>query len=512
MKAYTNFFGWAALVAFVFGVVSWFSLGSGQSYLSIIHFVMALVFLVLFALGGGKESLFSSTAKRKAGFGVAATLYSVMFVAIVAGLNYLSYHNNFFRYDSSEQKVFSLAPQTEQVVGKLKEKIEIKGFFLGGVVTKTPVTNLLELLERESELIDFEILDPEKNPLLADRYGVSENETLVFKYSDGAVDRQTRIVGDITEQRVVNALIKLERGKGKKVYYLTGHGEPSVNSQTEEGYLFLAEAIRGENIQLERLLLDAGKTVPSDASALIISSPEKDLIESEKQSILKYIEAGGAMLLLLEPRSPSSVLEISKLLGISGGQSVVAENVVSVLDGSKVGLVPRALKYGRHKITEKFLKPTIYEIATSLDTAAKTIPDASYTRLALSSDRAWGETDLAGVFEGELESSKTDSDIDGPLTLAMAVENKNQRAVVFGDGDFVRNRNIRKLFNRDFFLNSLNWVIDEDDGIVIRPKTMKQSVSGISQNNLSYLFFSTVILLPELIILSGLFFWRRRIS
>jgi len=512
MKGYIKFFGWASLIIFSFGVISGFSLSGDQFWLSVGHFVISLIFFVLFVLGGGKELLLSGQGKQKAGFGLAATLYSTLFLGIVAGINYLSYENSFFRYDSSEQKVFSLAPQTEKILSGLKEKIEIKGFFLGGVITKTHVKNMLDLLERESSQIEFELIDPEKRPLLADQFGVSENETLVLSYTNSSLQRQTRVVGAITEQEVINALIKLEQGEGKKVYYLTGHGEPSLDSQTEEGYLFLSEAIRGENIQLGRLLLTAGASVPGDAAALIISSPERDLIESEKEAVLKYVEDGGSLLVMLEPRVPASLLEVTQKLGVDGGRTVITEKSVGVFEGGKTTLVPRALKYGRHKITEKFLKPTVYEIATAVEAGSAPLKAASYTQLAFSDDRAWGETELEALFSGERELEQSDADLKGPLALAMAVENKKQRAVVFGDGDFVRNRNIRKLFNRDFFLNALNWVIDEDDGIVIRPKTLRQSVSGITQSQLGYLFFSTVILLPELIILSGVLFWRNRTS
>jgi len=41
---------------------------------------------------------------------------------------------------------------------------------------------------------------------------------------------------------------------------------------------------------------------------------------------------------------------------------------------------------------------------------------------------------------------------------------------VFGDSDFSTNRWIRQLGNGDLFLNSVNWLAQQEDLIAIRPR------------------------------------------
>jgi len=71
---------------------------------------------------------------------------------------------------------------------------------------------------------------------------------------------------------------------------------------------------------------------------------------------------------------------------------------------------------------------------------------------------------------------------------------------------------INKSFNRDLFLNSLNWAIGETDRITIRAKTLKRTLTSLTEEQFGLSFLMTALLLPELLILSGLGVWWFRNS
>lgn len=134
-----------------------------------------------------------------------------------------------------------------------------------------------------------------------------------------------------------------------------------------------------------------------------------------------------------------------------------------------------------------------------------------------SSDNSWAESNIDLIFGDEPQAAFEKGDIKGPVPLAAAFEGevvknsgKMSRVVVFGDADFVANVNIRQLFNRDFFLNALNWVIGETHGVSIRPRTLKQSMTAITTEQFATVFVLTAILLPELVLLGGLSVWWLR--
>jgi len=86
------------------------------------------------------------------------------------------------------------------------------------------------------------------------------------------------------------------------------------------------------------------------------------------------------------------------------------------------------------------------------------------------------------------------------------------RVVVIGDADFVNNANIRQLFNRDFFLNILNWTIGEEEGVTIRAKSLRRSVKVLTNRQISLIFLVAGVLIPELVTLAGFVVWWARSS
>ena len=62
-------------------------------------------------------------------------------------------------------------------------------------------------------------------------------------------------IDEANENAVTNAIIKLQRGEAKKIYYVTGHEEPNLKSMHPEGLGRLAEAIANEHLTIDELLL-----------------------------------------------------------------------------------------------------------------------------------------------------------------------------------------------------------------------------------------------------------------
>ncbi|MEO1339207.1 MAG: ABC transporter, partial [Myxococcota bacterium] len=89
-------------------------------------------------------------------------------------------------------------------------------------------------------------------------------------------------------------------------------------------------------------------------------------------------------------------------------------------------------------------------------------------------------------------------------------KNDEARMVVIGDFGFMTNRFATMASNRDFFLNTANWLAGDEDRITIRPRPrFGDRLPLTSMQQLGIMFFS-VNLLPLLIIAVGFSVWAIR--
>lgn len=520
MKKSAQFFGILTLVFVVFGLLCAVLQQESAVLYSQIHFGLGVLCLLLFLVGGGLQSLRGAALHRATGYGLGATLYSGLFVGVLVVANLYVLRNDPLHFDSTEQQVFTLAPQTQKVLGALSQPIIARGFFVGGEVP--PETReLLDRMARASKSFSWQVVDPEKNPRATERYGISERDTLHFSFVDAESSREAKLVRDITEQSIVNSILKLTRGGAKKVYWIAGHGEGNLDDETEPGYVFLKEAIEGENVQVQKLMLGAAQAIPEDANAVLLMAPRKELLPVEREQIQKYLKGGGNMLLLNEPNTTDDVRSLVADIGLVVGRDIVLDHVLQMFKEPKVGVQPVIHSYASHPAMEDFTQSVILSTATSV--RAKDSARRYVMELAFTGKSSWAETDVEAIFKENPTVTLPDDKDRGAVPIAAAyngadrpgiseVEDPeyNGRVIVIGDADFVANINIRQLFNRDFFLNSLNWVLGEQERISIRERTLRSSTETLSASQFQRIFLFCGVLLPELVLVWGLSVWWMR--
>ena len=87
---------------------------------------------------------------------------------------------------------------------------------------------------------------------------------------------------------------------------------------------------------------------------------------------------------------------------------------------------------------------------------------------------------------------------------AVATKDK-ARIVVFGTSNLAANQFLNLQGNRDFFLNTVSWLAEEEDQISIRPRTRKQTpvfLNARSRPRPSS--WVPVVVLPALAIVGGI--------
>lgn len=491
-----------------------------------------------------RERLRSGEARRAGRFGTSAILTTLLGVAILGGLGFLStrYHK---RFDWSEAGVHSLSDQSQQVLANLDQDVHALALY-----AKLDAEAPRELLERyayESDRFRLEIVDPVEHPDVLQRYAIEPSE-LGQGLVRIALGDDSTLVKEVTEENLTNAMVKLTRTGDKKVYFLEGHNERAIAGEAgdaQDGYGRAAAELRNENYQVEPLLLAAKGEVPDDADAVVVAGATRPLLPQEREALNRYLEGGGALLALVDPRARTDFVADLRSWGADVGDDIVIDRVLALFNRA---MTPIAQRYASdHEITRNLREPTIFHEARSVRAGANS---GDFTELVFTSENSWGERDLerlTATSEAELD----EGDVHGPVPIAVAgtphlAANGSQaapaagsetaaeaageeaaaaaeaaageaaparaRLVVFGDADFASNELIESYRNRDLFLNSVNWLLGDVEAISIRPARSRASRTLLTSQDLMRIRSLSLLVLPQAIAVAGVLVWwsRRR--
>ena len=99
------------------------------------------------------------------------------------------------------------------------------------------------------------------------------------------------------ENYITGAIKSVVEGIMPSVYFLTGHGEKSL----EENYTTFRKNLKNYNYEAKELNLMTEEAVPEDAKIVIIAGPKTDITEAEKAKLESFMDKGGNLSLLMSP-------------------------------------------------------------------------------------------------------------------------------------------------------------------------------------------------------------------
>ena len=485
-----------------------------------------LVCLLLYMLSQWRE-IVQAFAGRQARFGTLAAASILVVLGILIAINYLSTRHN-KRWDLTAAHQFSLSDQTKKVLADLKEPVKIRVFARSDEFER--YRDRLDEYTYQSKQVSVEYIDPEKRPGLAQQLGVTALGTIVFEYKG-----RNEKVNSEAEQEVTNALIKVIQGRQPKVYFTQGHGEKDTAGAQPGGYNSIVAGLTSGNFVVDKVVLAQAGAVPADAEVLIIAGPKTDFLGPEIDAVKAYLAKGGKLLVMMDPvikvdqPQPVGLQALLKDWGIDAGNDVILD--VSGM-GRLIGTdesVPVAASYPPHPITEDFRLLTAYPLARSMSPVDGGVNGHTAQRIVETSSRSWAETNLKSLSGGQ-PAKQDEGDKPGPVALASAVsaaataapppatppkegtapKPAETRVVAFGDSDFASNGALGVAGNRDLFLNTVNWLAQQENLIAIRPRDPEDRRITLTADQERRIFYLTVLIVPGLVLLAGVQTWWRR--
>ncbi|HUY26265.1 MAG TPA: GldG family protein [Candidatus Binataceae bacterium] len=519
MRRSSALYGLIGLVLIIFGLID-LKIAPGFRLFVWANLICGLFALVLW-ITSSRSALSGIVGQRSTRYGANAMVYTVAFVGVIVAINYLStLHNR--RLDLTAEKVYSLSSQSTQVVKNLKKPLKLIGFFAGGENERA--RELYSTYAYASPMLTYQLVDPDKHPELAERYKVSVMNTTHIQYGGDEKGAGTNVT-DLTEEALTNAIIRATKNSKKLVYFLDGEGEGDIDdAQNSTGFGQLKTALEGEGYEVQKLVLAQAAKVPDDATMVVIAGPEKPLGQHEIDQLNAYLKRGGRVIATFRPSKPDGSVDEAALAAMAGAwgvkvdDDIVVDQVVRLFAGPALGLDPIVQNYGVHPITRGFKERTVFSMSRSLSIEPNLKPGLRAVALAKTSETSWGETDLKMLFEQQ-KAELDDKDTRGPVAVAAAVQGDlaqlgwgkgEARMVVFGSTDFIDNQHITNFFNRDFFVNSADWLAGEENSISIRPRSLRASRFRLTVDQFSIVFAFSVLLLPEALLILGIAVWWER--
>jgi ABC-type uncharacterized transport system involved in gliding motility auxiliary subunit len=255
-------------------------------------------------------------------------------------------------------------------------------------------------------------------------------------------------------------------------------------------------------------------TVPDDAAVLVVAGPRNDLFAPEIDAIEAYLDRGGKLLAMVNPPFPerSQPETLRKLLGRWGFE--LDDDLVIELNpiGQVFGIgpqVPIVQQYEPHPITREMAGiTTLFPLTRSIATAKTPPTGVTVQPLAKTTADTWGETDRAALERGQAKPDPQDP--KGPLTLAAVATKDKARLVLYGTANLAANQFLNVQGNRDFFLNTVSWLAEQEDQISIRPKDTKSTPVVLPSQQAQAAFWLPVVVLPGLAMAGGIVAVARR--
>lgn len=460
-------------------------------------------------------------------------LVVILVLAILALLNYI-FARHHHRFDFTQSKIHSLSDQSINVLENLKKDVILKCFFREGNYSRSSMENLLKIYAYHSKKVKFEFIDPDKNPGLVKRYEITQDGTTILESGD----KEGRVTTS-TEEDITNAVIKITREKKKVIYFLEGHGEESSEESGDKGYSQAKDELGKLGYEVKKQTLALSDRFPDDCALLVIPGPEKDLLPNELETIKIYLGEGGRAFFMVNPETAPGLIPYLQEFGIKLENDLIVDTVSRLLGGDY--FMPVVSDYESHDITRNFRYATFFPFARSADVAETKPEGVTASILFKTSANSWSERQL----DQKQVSFDQDKDKQGPIPIAAAVTykpkkeekekaaqpeaekkeeeekeekllaeepEKEGRLAVFGDSDFASNRYFNLSGNGNLFLNTVNWLTEEADLISIQPKTSSPRTIQLTPSQGRMIFFFSLIILPLIVLITGISVWVRRRS
>lgn len=525
--------------------------------------------LVFAALWFDRESLRRYLQSRGAQYSAMAWALIAVALGVAVAANVLAERYD-HRVDITASQRHALSPQTVKVLESLDAPVEIHAFFLPGVLEGQTLRAMLEGFVEHSPKLTVAFHDPLTEPLVAREFDItSEYGTVVLRSGE---DTQ-RLESRFDEESIVNALIRLTSGTDHIVCFTEGHEEIDPDDDTSAvGMGAAVVKLEGQNYTVRKVFPARDGSIPELCEVVVVADPQVDWLPAEREMLAAHVARGGSALVMLEPtRTPGLVADLGRYNILMGDDLILEQNPSYQLVGGDASyIVLSGESFDFHPITNPIRGAVMMRVVRSVSQLDPDMVGVQVQELAKTSAFAWGETDYdqapevtpgrdrmgpvpvmavaevtdpeiigvgstrvgggAGAARGPALTTDTNeqeapvADDDAPSVSDAATGSATEpdvgipefvpkaggRVVVIGDVDFATNELLDQFNNRDLLLNTLAWMVGEDDQVSIRSAAGAGGRFAMTEAQFLIVSLLSILVAPGFAIMGGVGAWRER--
>jgi len=494
------------------------------------------------------DSTPSFVPARRFRIAVSVVVGMVSAVAVFVLVNHLAASRLRWRHDVSGSGRFQLSPLTRQVLAGLTNDIKVTVLFPRDSDLHGYIDGLLREYTEVQPRIRARFVDSDAEPVTAMqvrtayKLGTADQNQIVF-------DSGTQ-VARVSESELsaydanINALmtgttkeIRRSGFKGELLFtstiaglsttnvplacFVAGHDESKPESEDRlRGYYRFAGLLAGKSARVSTIRLDGTNDVPAECQLLVVAGPSQPFLPGEAQRVVRFLDGGGRMLLLLDSSKPTLRLGLEDLMlswGIAAPPSYAADTN-NTLGGFSVlstnfGSHPITLPLSRNDSRVFFLAPRV------VGTLPPDLRPADAPKAVVLASTGRGGMTRSDFRDGTV-AFRTGLDQFGEIPMAAAAERGGvtgvaagrgtARLVVVGDAHVFGNDAFTNPGNVDFAELTLAWLLDQTQMLAIGPKPIREYRLYLTPSQLKALRWSLLGLLPSAVLLVGFIVWFRR--
>jgi ABC-type uncharacterized transport system involved in gliding motility auxiliary subunit len=450
---------------------------------------------------------------RQARYGSNALVMSIAFLGILIVGNVLAFQNPKQVLDLTEDNVNTLSPELAAALETLPEQVTATGFFSQASNTQSAEQLLSNIKASSNGKFDYQFINPDRDPQAALNAGITGDGKILLQMGD-----RKEIVAFASEPEILKGMLRLLNPGSDVVYFLTGHGERDIEQPAETSMTRAKTTLESKNYTVKTLNLLAENQIPEDASLIVIAGPMKPISEDEVKLLKDYLANGGSLIVLEDPPALTEFGDASDPLADMLAQDwgiTFNNDIVIDLNSPQPTTAAAAYYDSVHPVTVNMNNLVAFFPFTRSLTMAGSTEGVTLTPLVQTNERSWGETDMQSLTQGGSQVGMDPTEVQGPLTLAIAGENSTSggRVVVFGTSNFAVDQIFDAYGNGDMFVNSVDWSAEQEDLANITPKTPTERTFNIpGQFQWIAILLGSVFVIPGLVVLAGVSTWlgRRR--
>jgi ABC-type uncharacterized transport system involved in gliding motility auxiliary subunit len=482
--------------------------------------------------------------RKGARHGISQGLSVVLAILLALGVGYLSKRERFNKsIDVTRAGVNTLSDESLKLIRQLnesKEPVQVLGFFQSEE-KKAEFRKTIALYQMKGAPLSIEYVDPQTDPTRAMAENITLADTVLLKRG-----RQEARLTAFSEEKVTNAFVRVMKEKDKTIYFLSGHGEADLDGQDEAGYQLAKKELESERFVVKTLnLFETGK-IPEDADLLIIAGPKYDIRAEEKVLLEAYLREARPLMVLVDAlvqvpllndvlastgmRLNDDLLVIQpgdpriKLLGQNN--AIVTEfdpmSTITADFAKRSGvalLTPFSRSIGLVSDNPLKLKPLALAKSSNIIVKIAGVKTVADVKGEIGPDRfTSGIFDVFAVANGQVGGDKLASSDGGDQKTAdlkadaAGKSAKELRVFVGGSSHLASNGGVQRQENFDFFMNAINYLLQDEDFISIRAKDETKSQLDLTSATSQFLLLGMTWIYPFIFLGAGTFYWLRRRS